>query len=170
MRNYELVCILDPQVGDQEFEQVIDKYKDYLEQNGAEIAHIERWGMRKMAYTSVSLKHRQQGYYVLYQFSGEPTLIDPLEQELKLEDAVLRYLVVVADKEFIRMPTLPSDAELFDQGPRGRDRDDRRPYGDRDVGRDRPERQASAGETADGDKPEEAAPDAEEREEEAAEV
>lgn len=172
MRNYELVCILDPQVGDQEFEQVIDKYKDYLEQNGAEIAHIERWGMRKLAYTSVSLKYRQQGYYVLYQFSGEPTLIDPLEQELKLEDAILRYLVVVADKEFIRMPTLPSDAELFDQGPRGRDRDDRRPYGDRDEGRDRPERAERAGEAAAGDEPEEAeaAPDAEEREEEAAEA
>ncbi len=136
MRNYELVCILDPQAGEQEFDQVIEKYKDYLEKNGAEIAHLERWGMRKLAYTSVSMKRRQQGYYVLYQFKAEPDVIDPLEQELKLEEAVLRYLVVVAGKEFIHVPTLPSDTELFDQGPRRHD--GRPPYGgDRDRGRDR---------------------------------
>ena len=171
MKNYELVCILDPQVGDQEFDQAIERYKNYLEQNKAEVAHIERWGMRKLAYTSVSLKYRQQGYYVLFQFSGEPTLIDPMEQELKLDEAVLRYMVVVAGKEFIRMPTLPSDTELFDQGPRGRDRDDRRPYGDRDRDqeRERPERpeRPEASEAA----PEEGeAEGAEEREEEAAEA
>lgn len=167
MRNYELVCILDPQVGEQEFDQVIEKYKDYLEKNGAEIAHLERWGMRKLAYTSVSMKRRQQGYYVLYQFRAEPEVIDPLEQELKLEEAVLRYLVVVAGREFIHVPTLPSDTELFDQGPR---RHDGRPSygGDRDRGRDRDRDRPARAESSDRpDAGDEAAEATEERGEEA---
>ena len=131
MKNYELVCIFDPQVGDQQFDQIVEKYQKYLEQNGAEIAHIDQWGLRRLAYTSVSLKGRQQGYYVLYQFGGEPEVIDPLERELKLDEEVLRHLVVDAGREFMRVPQLPSENELFSSS-RGRDRDRDR---DRDRGR-----------------------------------
>ena len=134
MNNYELVCILDPQVGDNRFDEVVEKYESYLKSNGAEIAHVDRWGLRKLAYTSPSLKKRRQGYYVLYQFTAEPTLINPLEQDLRLDEGVLRHLVVSVKGEFLRVPELAPDTILETSGP-PRDRERGRPS-------DRPPRSA----------------------------
>jgi len=123
MRKYELVCILDPQVGDGRFDEVVEKYENYLKSNGAEIAHIDRWGMRKLAYTSASLKKRSQGYYVLYQFEAEPGVLAPMESEMLIDEAVLRHLVVAIEGEFLRVPELAPESILDPPPPRGpRDR------------------------------------------------
>ena len=113
MKNYELVCILDPQLGDTNFEELIEKYENHLKSNGAEVSHIDRWGLRKLAYSSVSLKRRRQGYYVLYQFAVEPALLPPLEQILKLDEGILRYLVTAVQGEFLRVPQLAPDSEIL---------------------------------------------------------
>ena len=127
MKNYELVCILDPQFGDRYFDETIERYENHLKSNGAEIANIDRWGLRKLAYTSISLKKRRQGYYVLFQFAAESELIIPLEQQLKLDEGVLRHLVVAVKGDFLRVPQLLSeDTVLGEMSPR-RDRDERRP-------------------------------------------
>ena len=142
MRNYELVCILDPQVGEGQYEQVVEKYEAHLEENGGQVARIDNWGLRRLAYTSTSLKNRHQGYYVLYQFAAEPTAIEGIEQTLKLDEAVLRYLVTAVEGEFIHVPQLAADNFLEEafarpaRGPRDRGgphRDSRGPRGRDDT-------------------------------------
>ena len=162
MRNYELVCILDPQVGEGQNEQVVEKYEAYLEENGGQVARIDNWGLRRLAYTSTSLKNRHQGYYVLYQFSAEPTAIEGLEQTLKLDEVVLRYLVTAVEGEFIHVPQLAADNFLEEafarpaRGPRDRGgphRDSRGPRA-RDDSRDTASEDKEPNEAAD-DSPEE---------------
>ena len=159
MRNYELVCILDPQVGEGQYEQLVEKYEALLEENGGQVARIDNWGLRRLAYTSTSLKNRHQGYYVLYQFSAEPTAIEGLEQTLKLDEAVLRYLVTAVEGEFIHVPQLAADnffEEAFarpTRGPRDRGGPHRDSYGPRD--RDEAPR-ATSGHEAPNEKVEEA--------------
>ena len=115
-----------------------------LEENGGQVARIDNWGLRRLAYTSASLKNRHQGYYVLYQFSAEPTEIEGLEQTLKLDEVVLRYLVTAVEGEFIHVPQLAADNFLEEafarptRGPRDRGgphRDSRGPIRDRDDSR-----------------------------------
>ena len=113
MRNYELVCILDPQIGEAGFEGVIGRYENQLTDHGAEMGNIDRWGLRKLAYSSVSMKKRRQGYYVLYQFVGEPALLGELEERLKQDDDVLRYMVIAVEGEFMRVPQLTPDSEIL---------------------------------------------------------
>ena len=152
MRNYELVCILDPQVGEGQYEQLVEKYEALLEENGGQVVRTDNWGLRRLAYTSSSLKNRLQGYYVLYQFSAEPSAIEGLEQTLKLDEVVLRYLVTAVEGEFIHVPELAADNFLEEafarptRGPRDRGggphRDSRGPR-DRDEARNAaPERDA----------------------------
>ena len=110
-------------------------------------------GLRRLAYTSSSLKNRLQGYYVLYQFSAEPTAIEGLEQTLKLDEVVLRYLVTAVEGEFIHVPELAADnflEEAFARPSRG-PRDRGGPHRDSRGPRDRDEARAAA--------PERAAPD-----------
>lgn len=134
-KNYELVCILDPQLGEKQLEEEVTKYETFLKGKDAEVAHIDRWGMRKLAYSSVAMKRRQQGYYVLFQFTGEAGLLDALHRELKLDEGVLRYQIVAVKGAFLRVPQLPADVllqarEERPRGPRGPGR-----FGSRDAHR-----------------------------------
>ena len=150
MKNYELVCILDPQVGEGQYEQAIEKYETHIKENGGEITQMDNWGLRRLAYTSASLKNRRQGYYVIFQFAVEPTMIDALEQTIKLDDGVLRYLLTGVDGDFIHVPQLVADnflEEAFARPARGpRDRDRGGPRRDRDDrgSRDREDRPSRA--------------------------
>ena len=120
-KNYELVCILDPQLTEKELEEKVTKYEAFLQGKDAEVAHIDRWGLRKLAYTSVAMKRRQQGYYVLFQFTGEAGLLDALHRDLKLDEGVLRYQLVAVKGAFLRVPQLPADVLLQarEERPRG---------------------------------------------------
>ena len=142
MRKYELVCILDPQIVDSNFDEVIEKYSQYLAARKAEVVNIDRWGMRQLAYTSPNLKKRRQGFYLLYQFVAPPELIAPLENDLKIDESVLRYLVVSIDGDFLRIPELAPESILAPRPPYGgRDRGERsdrgsRPFRDRERRRE----------------------------------
>ena len=70
-KKYELVLILDPQSGETQLEAAADNYQKRLEAAGAEVVQVVKWGLRKLAYTSIALRQRQQGFYVLYQFLAE---------------------------------------------------------------------------------------------------
>ena len=165
MKNYELVCIFDPHVGEGQFEQAVERYKTYITDNGGEIVNVDLWGLRRMAYTSQSLKNRRQGYYVLYQFNAAPTFVEPLEQSMKLDDELLRHLVIAVEDEFVRVPQLMPEDYLKDQlaPPRrersGRpgDRPDRGPRRDRDD--EAPRREAPADEASESESAAEAGDD-----------
>ncbi len=138
-KKYELVLILDPQAGDTQLETAVENYKKRLEAAGAEVVQVVKWGLRKMAYTSISLRQRQQGFYVLYQFTAESERLEPVEEELKLDEAVLRHLVVAVPGEFLNVPQLaPENVYIYQSPDRSRDR--RGPRRDRERRDDGPPR------------------------------
>jgi small subunit ribosomal protein S6 len=135
VKKYEMVILIDPQIGDSQVETTIQGYKQRLEEAGAEVLHVDQWGLRKLAYSSPALQGRQQAFYTLFQFSGDPALIQPLEAVMKLDESVLRYLFISVDGEFLRVPQLaPENIYIFNPPERPRDR--RGPRRDRDEGRD----------------------------------
>lgn len=147
MKNYELVCIFDPQTGEGQSEKAVERYQTYITENGGEVVNTDLWGLRRLAYTSQSLKNRRQGYYVLYQFKAEPTVIQPMEQSMKLDNELLRHLVIAVDDEFVRVPQLMPEDFLKEQlAPPRRDRGRPGERGGGDRGGDRgPRRDDSRG-------------------------
>jgi len=140
MRKYELVCILDPQVGEAKIDGLVEKYETYLKSQGAEVVNVDRWGTRQLAYCTPSMRKRRQGYYVLYQFQAEAPVIGPLEEELRIDEAVLRHLVILIQGEFLRVPELVPESQII-FGPPPRDRGER----GRERGRGRREREGAPG-------------------------
>ena len=97
MRLYEVMVILDVSVEDTEINAALDRATALINNKGGSSGRVERWGRRTFAY---ELKHRTEGYYVLIEFSAEPTFIAELDRQLTLEDVVLRHKVVLQpDKE-----------------------------------------------------------------------
>ncbi|MEO8456613.1 MAG: 30S ribosomal protein S6 [Chloroflexota bacterium] len=91
LRDYELVVVLAPSVGDEGFPVTIERINGVIQTNGGEIKNVDAWGRRRLAYP---IRRNLDGYYAVTQFTAEPTAIRPLEANLDLAEDVLRHLVI----------------------------------------------------------------------------
>ena len=95
MNNYETVFILTPVLSDEQMKEAVEKFKDVLKQNNAEIVNEEMWGLRKLAYP---IQKKSTGFYTLIEFNGEPTIVKRLETAFRRDERVLRFLTFRLDK------------------------------------------------------------------------
>ncbi|HET9476529.1 MAG TPA: 30S ribosomal protein S6 [Dehalococcoidia bacterium] len=90
MRDYELVMVVDPEVGDEGLPGTVERVHGFIQERGGEIKNVDQWGRRRLAYP---IRRRQEAYYVITHFSLEPQAIRALEGSLDLAEDVLRHLV-----------------------------------------------------------------------------
>jgi len=98
-KNYETVFILTPVLSDTQMKDAVEKFKSVLTDNGAVLENEENWGLRKLAYP---IQHKNTGFYQLFEFKADPTLINTLEIEYKRDERILRFLTTVLDKHSIQ--------------------------------------------------------------------
>jgi len=91
LRDYELVIIISPDVPEEEVPGTIDKVGQLITSRGGEVAEVDRWGRRKLAYP---IMRYTEGEYVLTQFKFDPTQVADLEASMDLTEEVIRYVVV----------------------------------------------------------------------------
>jgi small subunit ribosomal protein S6 len=92
MRNYELMCIIQPDLDETAFNGVVDKVKGWISDSGGSVDKAEVWGRRKLAY--VIEKHRE-GQYVLLNLTMDPAATSELERNLLLQEPVMRHMLSV---------------------------------------------------------------------------
>ena len=92
--NYEVVYILDPNLGEEATAAMVAKFKTLVESNGT-LAEIDEWGKRHLAYPINDLT---EGYYVLMNFETKPEFPAELERVMKITDGVLRCLTTVVEE------------------------------------------------------------------------
>jgi len=97
-RHYETIFILTPVLSESQLEETNQKFKNILEEQGANVYHTEAWGMRKLAYP---MNRKKNGHYFLFQFDGDPAIITKLETEFSRDENVMRYLTIVMDKNML---------------------------------------------------------------------
>ncbi len=98
-RIYETVFIVNATLEDPQIEAIIDKMKDFLTKNNAEIQSVEKWGRRRLAYP---IKKKNNGFYVLFEFKAAGDIIAKLERQYQLEEQIIRYLTVMLDKKALK--------------------------------------------------------------------
>ena len=102
LKNYETVFILTPVLSDDQMKDAVGKFKKVLTTNGAEIINEEIWGLKKLAYP---IQHKSTGFYNLFEFKAEPSLIDKLETAYKRDEKVMRFLTTALDKHAVAYNT-----------------------------------------------------------------
>ena len=95
LKNYETVFILTPVLSDTQMKDAVDKFRNVLTDNDAEIVHEENWGLKKLAYP---IQHKSTGFYHLIEFKANPKIVAALELEYRRDEKVLRYLTTSLDK------------------------------------------------------------------------
>ena len=95
MTNYEVLFILDPILEEEKKEAAVEIEKGIIETEGT-IGKVDVWGIRKLAYP---IRKKQDGYYVLIEFSANETLPKELDRRMKISDAIMRLLIVNIDEK-----------------------------------------------------------------------
>ena len=95
MNQYETVFILTPVLSDVQMKETVEKFKNLLIANGAEIVNEENWGLKKMAYP---IEKKSTGFYSLLEFKAEPTVVEKLEIGYRSDERVIRFITVKLDK------------------------------------------------------------------------
>ena len=141
MRDYEVVYIFKSTLTTEEIEARLESYNArILGTKGSEISAVEHWGKRQLAYP---IDRNDNGYYVVTQFTAPPSVLPEFERILKLDDDLLRHLVVLSEGELAAPISIDvddgSDEDSDDADERrvpGRSRSDDPVEGDEDSGDD----------------------------------
>jgi small subunit ribosomal protein S6 len=99
-RIYEELFIVKPDAPDEEVDAFVETIRAQLTTAGATVDKVDKWGKRRLAYR---VGKYREGTYVLFQISGEPTVVRELERRLRVSDAVLKFLTVRIDETLKRL-------------------------------------------------------------------
>jgi len=86
---YETIFIVNPDVSKENTEALTDTLVKRVEKASGRIVKREYWGSRPLAY---QIAKRKRGHYVLLVTDGESAAVQALEEGLRLEERVMRFL------------------------------------------------------------------------------
>lgn len=90
MRNYELVCVIQPDLDENAFNGVLDRVKGWIAESGGNVGKVDVWGRRRLAY---EIRKHREGQYVLLNFSLNPAAASELERNLRYQETILRHML-----------------------------------------------------------------------------
>lgn len=88
---YEMVYILRPDLSEDQVNQEVNKYQEFLRENNASNLQVKIWGKRRLAYP---IQRYLDGIYVQMNYQADGETIAPLERMMRLSEEVLRYLTI----------------------------------------------------------------------------
>jgi small subunit ribosomal protein S6 len=92
-RRYETVYIFDSALEEPAVTEKLEKFHALLTTAGkGSITNVAHWGKRTLAF---AIKKKDTGYYVVAQFEAAADLLPEYERAVKLDEGVLRFMVVV---------------------------------------------------------------------------
>ena len=83
LRPYEILVIVDPRPTDEEVAALLTQLRSRLKSLGAEVAKMENWGKRRLAY---DMRKQREGTYAVFDVSAEPAMVKEFERQLRLNE------------------------------------------------------------------------------------
>jgi small subunit ribosomal protein S6 len=97
-REYEMMVVVAPTVAEEGLQGVVERVSGYVAGQGGTVTSTVNenpWGRRRLAYP---INDHRDAFYVLYRFTARGEAINEIEREMKLDESVIRHLVVRYDE------------------------------------------------------------------------
>ncbi len=94
MRTYECTILLNPALANADFEGALATVRGLYEQEGAEWIELEKWEERRLAY---KIADQTSAVFLFGYFRSESDAIDRIERRCRLNDMVIRQLIIARD-------------------------------------------------------------------------
>jgi len=90
MNKYESVIIINPNVSEEETKALIERFVALINTDG-KVEKVDELGKKKLAY---EIAKNKEGYYVIFDFEANPSLIAELERNYRITDEVMKFIVI----------------------------------------------------------------------------
>lgn len=90
MNKYESVVIINPNVDEEGIKALIQNFTKLINNDG-KLEKAEELGKRKLAY---EVKKNKEGYYVIFYFEANTSLIAELERNYRITDEVIKFMTI----------------------------------------------------------------------------
>jgi single-strand DNA-binding protein len=91
---YEIALIIRPEIEEEDQAALIERLGELLTSEGGEVADVEAWGRRRLAYP---IRKVHEGYYYFIQGQFSASVLPELERTIKLNEDILRHMVIRTD-------------------------------------------------------------------------
>ena len=139
MRLYEVVFIFDAVLDETAINEKLERYHELVIGKEGEVTAVDHWGTRQLAYP---VEKKKTGYYVVAQVNADPEALPEFERVLKLDESLLRYLVVLNEGEPTTGMSILAPRPILPERPKDDDDDDDdddRPHGETEEKEDEDE-------------------------------
>lgn len=91
MNKYELMYIISSTATEEQREEVIAKFKSFVEAKGGVVSGVDKLGMKKFAY---AINFKTEGFYVLMNFEADGSVVSEMNNQMNLADLVVRQMFI----------------------------------------------------------------------------
>jgi len=96
MKHYELLVVVKPTLSPEEASAKVESLKELLQKNDSTITKVDEMGVRKLAY---EIDKHQRGNYTVFYYQTNPSSIDEILRNLRLDEDILRFLNIKYEKK-----------------------------------------------------------------------
>jgi small subunit ribosomal protein S6 len=96
---YELMYVVNTVLNDEQIKDIIDRVSAFIRENGGDIVEVDDRGSQRLAYP---IEKKRNGHYVVVYFRAASSFIARFERALKLNDDILRHLILRYDAKMER--------------------------------------------------------------------
>lgn len=93
MNKYESVIIVAPTINEKQQKEIENKYSKLIKENG-KLEDFQNLGKKKLAY---EIKKNKEGLYMQINFESEASFITELERQYRIDDNIMKFIVVRCD-------------------------------------------------------------------------
>ena len=93
---YESMFIVDVTGGEDAVKASVEKFVGLINANAETVYEVNEWGKRRLAYP---INDKPEGYYVVVTFKGQPDFPAEFERLCKIDETILRSLVIRLENE-----------------------------------------------------------------------
>ena len=93
---YESMFVVDVTDGEDAVKASVEKFVGLINSNAETVYEVNEWGKRRLAYP---INDKPEGYYVVVTFKGQPDFPAEFERLCKIDETILRSLVIRLENE-----------------------------------------------------------------------
>ncbi len=90
-REYEFTVVAKADLPDSDKQKLFANYEEILKREGGEFVKRDDWGSKRLAFP---IRKNFRGHYMFYDVASTPANIAECERLLRIDENVLRYMVV----------------------------------------------------------------------------
>ena len=111
---YESMFVVDVTGGEDAVKASVEKFVGLISNNAETVYEVNEWGKRRLAYP---INDKPEGYYVVVTFKGQPDFPAEFERLCKIDETILRSLVIRLENEPVVKAAEPVVEETVEVAP-----------------------------------------------------